>query len=166
MRKNKKLNKKIILKIKKIFKGDFLMSNKNKKKNSNYKQNVNKVAEQQLQKMQASKDKNLLKASSTLVSVAIICLFAFIVLLILKLCGVGIAGWTLLIPFGVLLISFITILLVVGKSMMKQGLLDPNAIKAEEQKMMNNNMKNSKSFQKTQNKNTKAQKYNKYKNIK
>lgn len=142
------------------------MSNKNKKKNSNYKQNVNKVAEQQLQKMQASKDKNLLKASSTLVSVAIICLFAFIVLLILKLCGVGIAGWTLLIPFGVLLISFITILLVVGKSMMKQGLLDPNAIKAEEQKIMNNNMKNSKSFQKTQNKNTKAQKYNKYKNIK
>ena len=55
------------------------MSNKNKKKNSNYKQNVNKVAEQQLQKMQASKNKNLLKASSTLVSVAIICLFAFII---------------------------------------------------------------------------------------
>lgn len=138
------------------------MANK-KRKNNNYKRNVNKVAEEQLSKIQASKNKKLLKMSSALITTAIACLLAFVVLLVLKLCGVIDNGLVLLIPFGVLLLAFLTTLIVVGRSLINQGMIDVNAIKEEEHKMMNNKSKNYKKYTKS---NTNKSKYNKYKNIK
>lgn len=142
------------------------MANKNKNKNNNHKKSANKVAEQQLQKMQATQSQTIKKASSALVSTAIACLFAFIGLLIMKLCGMAISGWIVAAPFFILLIVFVFILFTVGRTMMKQGLLDPSAIRAEEQRMMNKKMSNNQKFTNAQKTNNKNQKYNKYKNIK
>ena len=135
--------------------------------NKNHKTNKNKIAEEQFRQIQASKDKNLLKASSALITTAFACLFAFIVLLILNLTKV--VEMNLLIMFSpiiVLIVAFIITMVVVARSMMKQGLLDPNAIKREEQKMLENKMKNNKQYQQVKNQNNKNDKYSKYKNIK
>lgn len=135
--------------------------------NKNNKTNKNKIAEEQLRKIQASKDKNLLKASSALITTALACLFAFVVLLILNL--TKIVEMHLLIMFSpifILIVAFILTMVVVARSMMRQGLLDPNAIKREEEKMMNNKMKNNKQFQQAKNQTNKNNKYSKYKNIK
>ena len=135
--------------------------------NKNHKTNKNKIAEEQLRKMQASKDKNLLKASSALITTAFACLFAFIVLLILNLTKV--VEMNLLVMFSpiiILVIAFIVTMVVVARSMMQQGLLDPNAIKREEEKMMNNKMKNNKQFQQAKSQTNKNSKYSKYRNIK
>ncbi len=133
----------------------------------NQKNNKNQIAEEQLRKIQASKDKNLLKASSALITTAIACLFAFVVLLILNLTNVVEMNlFVMFSPILVLIVAFILTMIVVARSMMKQGLLDPNAIKKEEEKMLNNKMKNNKQFQQAKNQNNKNNKYSKYKNIK
>ena len=135
--------------------------------NKNQKNNKNQIAEEQLRKIQASKDKNLLKASSALITTAIACLFAFVVLLILNLTNVVEMNlFVMFSPILVLIVAFILTMIVVARSMMKQGLLDPNAIKKEEEKMLNNKMKNNKQFQQAKNQNNKNNKYSKYKNIK
>lgn len=135
--------------------------------NKNQKNNKNQIAEEQLRKIQASKDKNLLKASSALITTAIACLFAFVVLLILNITNVVEMNlFVMFSPILVLIVAFILTMIVVARSMMKQGLLDPNAIKKEEEKMLNNKMKNNKQFQQAKNQNNKNNKYSKYKNIK
>lgn len=97
----------------------------------------NKEVQRQMEKIRKSKNTKANKVTnniSSMLGIATgICIVAFIVLLCLKIGNVISVGWFVpFIPIIVLVGIFIISLIIVGKTLISAGMIDPNKIKQEE----------------------------------
>lgn len=97
----------------------------------------NKEVQRQMEKIRKNKNAKANKVTNNISSilgvVAGICIVAFAVLLGLKIGNVISVSWFVpFIPLIALVVAFIVSLVVVGKTLISAGMIDPNKIKQEE----------------------------------
>lgn len=101
----------------------------------------NQEAEKQLQNIRNAKNPEVEKVAKKLTTATIICGIGFVLAFAMKTAGI-LGGWVMVVPFVALLIYFIFTVVKMAKLLSKQGLLDTNAIKQEEQRQLQKKMAN------------------------